>query len=289
MSIGKNIAQFRKNKGYTQDQLGQRLGVTNQAVSKWESEISMPDVMLLPKIADVLEIKIDDLFLSDAAKPSKSEKHGFDMDNIHKFPKHAQSLIIDTMYNQSNLLNCVTWDFLKTTQNPSTKKYDRIKDNTTLCCISDVEGVAFVSDTLTIIDSGTETADTGEVFKKTEIALGMKKMADLNVRKVLSYICCEYFHSTVPFNLADPEYFEKDINPGEISRSVGLTDEEALEVLEKLASLHIIDIKMEDDGVHYMLQKIKAVETAVTFRLIERLIHNQFACGCGDFLTLISE
>ena len=40
MSIGKNIAYFRRNKGYTQEQLGQKIGVTNQAVSKWESEFS---------------------------------------------------------------------------------------------------------------------------------------------------------------------------------------------------------------------------------------------------------
>ncbi len=38
------------------------LGVTNQTVSKWESETSMPDVMLLPRIADALDITLDDLF-----------------------------------------------------------------------------------------------------------------------------------------------------------------------------------------------------------------------------------
>jgi len=40
MSMGKNIAEFRKRKGFTQEELGQKLGVTNQAVSKWESEFS---------------------------------------------------------------------------------------------------------------------------------------------------------------------------------------------------------------------------------------------------------
>ena len=40
MSIGKNIAKYRKAAGMTQEELGTSLGVTNQAVSKWESEIS---------------------------------------------------------------------------------------------------------------------------------------------------------------------------------------------------------------------------------------------------------
>ena len=62
MSIGKNIAKYRKEKNLTQEELGEKLGVTNQAVSKWESEVSMPDVMLLPEIATALNITLDDLY-----------------------------------------------------------------------------------------------------------------------------------------------------------------------------------------------------------------------------------
>ena len=62
MSIGKNIAYFRKKKGFTQSELGELLGVSNQAISKWESEMTMPDVMLLPQIAKVLEVTLIDLY-----------------------------------------------------------------------------------------------------------------------------------------------------------------------------------------------------------------------------------
>ncbi|MBQ8402839.1 MAG: helix-turn-helix transcriptional regulator [Clostridia bacterium] len=62
MSIGTNIAVYRKNKGLTQSELGELLGVTNQAVSKWESEVCMPDVMLLPEIAKALSVTLDDLY-----------------------------------------------------------------------------------------------------------------------------------------------------------------------------------------------------------------------------------
>lgn len=62
MSMGKNIAGLRKAKGWTQAELGRKLGVSNQAVSKWESEMSLPDVLLLPKIAHVFDVTIDRLF-----------------------------------------------------------------------------------------------------------------------------------------------------------------------------------------------------------------------------------
>ena len=50
-TLGKRIMQHRKNMGLTQDQLAERLGVTAQAVSKWENDQSCPDISMLPKLA----------------------------------------------------------------------------------------------------------------------------------------------------------------------------------------------------------------------------------------------
>lgn len=60
--ISKQIAFFRKQMNLTQDELAIRLGVTNQAVSKWENDICCPDIQLLPKIAELFGISIDSLF-----------------------------------------------------------------------------------------------------------------------------------------------------------------------------------------------------------------------------------
>ena len=49
MTLGTQIALLRKNHSITQEALAQRLGVTNQAVSKWESGQSCPDIALLPR------------------------------------------------------------------------------------------------------------------------------------------------------------------------------------------------------------------------------------------------
>ena len=73
MSLGKNISDMRREKGITQAELGALLCVSNQAVSKWESEMTMPDVMLLPQIADVFGCSIDALFSHEPTKTDRVE------------------------------------------------------------------------------------------------------------------------------------------------------------------------------------------------------------------------
>ncbi|MDD7675850.1 MAG: helix-turn-helix transcriptional regulator [Eubacteriales bacterium] len=60
--LGENIARQRKMQGLTQDALGALLGVSAQAVSKWERQLACPDIMLLPSLAAVLGVTLDQLF-----------------------------------------------------------------------------------------------------------------------------------------------------------------------------------------------------------------------------------
>lgn len=64
------IAQLRKEAGMTQEQLGNALGLTYQSVSKWENGLSCPDVQLLPQLADLFHVTLDDLFGREAHSPS---------------------------------------------------------------------------------------------------------------------------------------------------------------------------------------------------------------------------
>ena len=57
--IGRQIAALRKSKGLTQNELGERLGVSFQAVSKWERCETLPDISILPDLAKVLETTAD--------------------------------------------------------------------------------------------------------------------------------------------------------------------------------------------------------------------------------------
>lgn len=64
MNIGNNISALRKAKGITQEELANALGVSAQAVSKWENDSSCPDVSLLTKISDYFGVTVDALLRS---------------------------------------------------------------------------------------------------------------------------------------------------------------------------------------------------------------------------------
>ena len=61
IKINEQIAFLRKQKGLTQEDMANALGVTNQAVSKWESAQCCPDIQLLPAIAGLFEVSVDEL------------------------------------------------------------------------------------------------------------------------------------------------------------------------------------------------------------------------------------
>lgn len=60
-TLGSRIGEYRKVKGATQDQLAEHMGVSSQAVSKWENDLSCPDITILPRLADYFNITIDEL------------------------------------------------------------------------------------------------------------------------------------------------------------------------------------------------------------------------------------
>lgn len=64
-TIGKKLYELRKQSGFTQDYVAEKLGVSAQAVSKWENDIACPDIMTLPSIAQLYGITIDELFNND--------------------------------------------------------------------------------------------------------------------------------------------------------------------------------------------------------------------------------
>ena len=72
MNLGNNISERRKSMGLTQEELAAKLGVSPQAVSKWENNLSCPDISLLPDISKLFNISVDEL-LGVAGTNEKTE------------------------------------------------------------------------------------------------------------------------------------------------------------------------------------------------------------------------
>ena len=71
--LNDNIKILRKNKGLTQEELSIRLTVVRQTVSKWEKGLSVPDAVMLQRIADVLDVSVNQLLGSVAVSEKEND------------------------------------------------------------------------------------------------------------------------------------------------------------------------------------------------------------------------
>ena len=78
-NIGENILNLRKSRQLTQESLASMIGVSTQTVSKWENSTNMPDITLLPIIADIFEVTIDELFGRSDSTESCDPNEVFDI------------------------------------------------------------------------------------------------------------------------------------------------------------------------------------------------------------------
>ena len=70
MTIGKRIGLLRRQKGLTQEELANHMGVSPQAVSKWENDQTCPDISALPKLAGLLGVTVDALLSGKEEQPA---------------------------------------------------------------------------------------------------------------------------------------------------------------------------------------------------------------------------
>lgn len=74
-TLGNMIAVLRKEKGMTQLELAEKMGVTDKAVSKWERNLSFPDVSSIPKLAEIFGVSVDELMQVKADTKEDSSNH----------------------------------------------------------------------------------------------------------------------------------------------------------------------------------------------------------------------
>ena len=90
MATGKFISQKRKEKSLTQEQLAEKLGVSNKTVSKWETGKCMPDYSVVKTLCDELEITVAELM--DGEKSEEKSVRTYDADQIMDSLQKTQNL-----------------------------------------------------------------------------------------------------------------------------------------------------------------------------------------------------
>lgn len=93
MNIGNNIKQLRQKNNLTQEQVAGKLGVSYQAVSKWENGANTPDIALLPEIANLFGVTIDSLFSDDINEFSEALSLAKDDDIIRIVQMRGRKII----------------------------------------------------------------------------------------------------------------------------------------------------------------------------------------------------
>ena len=176
MSIGKNIAKYRKAKDLTQEELGAKLGVTNQAVSKWESEVSMPDVMLLPEIATALNITLDDLY-GIVKEPEKVSVSADD------FPSFCHQKLIELFYYNTKM----RFTHIGLSDKEQLEfQIKKLMEGCRIGCLSNTQGAIVATEDFSFIDNTYKAVNSENIIKDSASNI-LSCFSVEHFRKVFSY------------------------------------------------------------------------------------------------------
>lgn len=93
MNIGLNIKKLRLTRGMTQEELAEYTGVSSRAVSRWENGITFPDISLLPVLANIFEVTVDELLDVDVYKKEQDIKQILDENQKYKHTGEVEKSI----------------------------------------------------------------------------------------------------------------------------------------------------------------------------------------------------
>lgn len=93
-SMGEIISTLRREKGMTQKQIADQLGITDKAVSKWERDIAFPDTATIPKLAEILGVSVEELLNAKAVPTTGHKGAGYLTDLILKAVPIAMGIAV---------------------------------------------------------------------------------------------------------------------------------------------------------------------------------------------------
>jgi transcriptional regulator with XRE-family HTH domain len=253
MSIGIIISEKRKKLGLSQKKLGELLGVSNQAVSKWENGTIAPDIYLLPQIAATLKITLNELFgIEDQKKVSQKT-------TADTYPKAAFDDLHLSFYQASR---CRFSPGGKTDDEELNYQRECLKKGDMLGCISNTHGAVVIRDEFAFIDTSFKDGDIGR-FCTAECGNILKALSDPSVRKIVCYLYTEGFKR----NKASQTKFYLS----EIMESCGLPEYTVVGAICALSSADIVTSFSDDEDekmpVSCQVSFSKMLYAAEIFRL----------------------
>lgn len=110
IEIGKKIKTLRLQKGLTQEELAAKLNMSSQAISKWENNVTMPDIQMLPNLSVILGVTIDELFaLTDDTHLERIENMIYNEQFISKDDfNYAEQFLKEKLNNDEKKSQCLT-------------------------------------------------------------------------------------------------------------------------------------------------------------------------------------
>lgn len=216
MTIGKNIAELRKNNGMTQEQLAEILGVSSQSVSKWENDVTMPDIMLLPTIAGCFNITVDELY---GGRKTKEKRKAVDYDDI---PEMLYDTIIDL--TQRGWVDSVEGKDIEE-ENAKMKAYLGGNRQVKTATFSNKNGAVIATSQIALLHRGkaNTTALTNQGIGRV-----LEILAKPTVRQIFAY---------------ETEHFTEYLTAAYAAKKCGISPDDAAEALEMLTEIHINYVK----------------------------------------------
>ena len=236
MKLNEQIAFLRKQKGMTQENLANILGVTNQTVSKWEAAQCCPDIQLLPVIAELFEVSIDELMgyrptagLGDICLKTRDYfrklPEGEAFENVYRLAALLHEAAMTDGYKRK-----IPWQENKDYSTEEVKSWG-------LSICSEPEGSTGRKNNSIFFSIGKGYVPP-KISDLRQLAAFFEKYQELNVLKTLFAI----YHLTL-------ENFEEYRSGEEIAKKAHLTTAETEEALQKLP----VEMKEEEGVLFYRL------------------------------------
>ena len=276
MNIGKNITTFRKEAGMTQEDLANQIGVSAQAVSKWETGVSMPDILLLPVIADVFGITVDEIYTGkrETAEPVQERHYSFS-----ELPEMLHRNLLETC--------SFAWGYESEAHREKVlAEHEELMKQEPTCTqfiCGDHGGAVFLSGNLALIDRTFGTKKSLEILEAPETALPvLEVLADGDVRRLFRYLL---------------EINNKMFTAAAVAKKFGLTAEECRAALDKMSAAKLIynqnvEIDTDEELKVYsvVLSNSTVLYVCTILRLAERIGMNEWFCGYrGMYLPVDKE